>query len=290
MPPTKITIDPELRDLCLPLTNEERANLREAIISDGCRDPIVCWQTTGNPILDGYHRQEICKGEGIPFEVRFLTLPSRQAAINWIIRNQLGRRNATEEQKAYLRGRLYNEQKGPVGGDRRSKGQSEPLIGDDQKSKGQSEPLIDTAARIAEETGVSPATVKRDAKFAEAIDELAEKSPELAVAARQGAVPKSAVPALADAPKATLNRLEHLEGTDLRQAASQVARQQTGPKPGQQKKDPRIWLELEGLIGRAKNRVDELNRQFPRPDLKKAMIAQLTLASGTLRQWKEAAQ
>ena len=38
-------------------------------------------------------------------------LPDRAAAVEWIIANQLGRRNLTPEQKSYLRGKRYQLEK-----------------------------------------------------------------------------------------------------------------------------------------------------------------------------------
>ncbi len=56
---------------------------------------------------------------------------------------------------SYFLGRLYNRVKKAHGGDRKSSAQTEPLK---------------TAERLAAEHGVSPATVKRAAKFAEQVD------------------------------------------------------------------------------------------------------------------------
>jgi hypothetical protein len=156
----KLTIDKEFAGLCPDLTAEEESQLEASIAADGCRDEIVTWANHKDTILDGHHRYKICERLGKTFKTTALRFDSREECIEWIIRNQLGRRNVTEENKSYLRGKLYNEQKKDQGGDR--------------KSKCQSGTLIDTAADIAEETGVSRHTIQRDAEFAEAVDTIAE--------------------------------------------------------------------------------------------------------------------
>jgi hypothetical protein len=92
----------------------------------------------------------------------------RHTAVNWIIRNQLGRRNVTEQQKAYLRGKWYQEIKGPQGGDHCS-----------EKANGQSVRLLDAAAKVSAETSTPERTVRRDSDYAQAVDALGEKSPAL---------------------------------------------------------------------------------------------------------------
>lgn len=66
--------------------------LETNINEDGCRDPLTVWQEE-NLLLDGHNRFEICKRYGMEYELFFVSLPDRQSAINWIINNQLGRRN-----------------------------------------------------------------------------------------------------------------------------------------------------------------------------------------------------
>lgn len=89
-----IVIDPEFRDLIPPLQADERAQLQDNILADGCRDPLVLW---GDILLDGHNRYEICREHGIEFEkVQLNTIKSRDDAVMWIIKHQLGRRNITD--------------------------------------------------------------------------------------------------------------------------------------------------------------------------------------------------
>jgi hypothetical protein len=84
--------------------------------------------------------------------------------MNWIINNQLGRRNVTPEQASYLRGKRYNMEK-----------VSEPFKGNQYTGgRDQNDPQQKTAARLADEFKVSEPTIKRDGKFAAAVDTLAD--------------------------------------------------------------------------------------------------------------------
>lgn len=153
-------IDPEFKKLIPALAPEEYSQLEANIVDDGCRDPLAVWKEE-NLLLDGHNRFEICKRYGMEYELFFVSLPDRQHAINWIINNQLGRRNVTSEQASYLRGKRYNMEKVDHGGDRKSKDQNDLLNGT-------------TATRLADEYKVSEPTIKRDGKFAEAVDTLSD--------------------------------------------------------------------------------------------------------------------
>jgi len=87
-------VDPEFKSLIPPLTMEERSQLEQNILSSRkCYDPIILWDGF---IIDGHNRFEICFRHGIEFQVKEMTLPSREAAMVWILENQLSRRNLTE--------------------------------------------------------------------------------------------------------------------------------------------------------------------------------------------------
>jgi hypothetical protein len=155
-------IDREFADLCPPLTPEERSLLEASIEADGCRDALVVWKENGL-LLDGHNRIEICGVLGKSYRTKELSLPDRAAAVEWIIANQLGRRNVSDEQKSYLRGKRYQHEKRKDG----ARGPS--------KKPGQNVPASDrTSAKIAAETHVDEKTIRRDAEFATAVDRLAE--------------------------------------------------------------------------------------------------------------------
>lgn len=185
--PIQLTIDREFRDACPYPSDEELRLLRESIVSDGCREPIIYWENApdkDNPVIDGHTRHNICTKEKKTFQTKGMKFKERDAVLEWIWRNQLGRRNLTDAQRHIIRGQIYNAMKGKQGGDR--------------KSKGQSDPLIDAAQAVADEFGGSPKTSKRDGKLAEAVEQLAAPVRE---AVEQGDIPMKEVAALAELTK-----------------------------------------------------------------------------------------
>lgn len=101
-------IDPEFKDLIRPLRRKEYLQLEENILDEGCRDPIIIWN---DYIIDGINRYSICTKYSIPFNTVSKDFSSREEVIVWICKNQLGRRNITEETRKYLIGRQYESEK-----------------------------------------------------------------------------------------------------------------------------------------------------------------------------------
>lgn len=97
-----LSIDPEFKSLIPPLADEEYEQLEANLRKEGCRDPLVTWQGI---IVDGHNRFEICNRHGIAFEHVRKQFSDRSEAVEWIIRNQFGRRNlsAYERTKLVLR-------------------------------------------------------------------------------------------------------------------------------------------------------------------------------------------
>jgi protein gp37 len=150
-----ITIDPEFEILIPALSDEEYKQLDQDIQKDGCTDPIKVWAGHGI-ILDGHNRYKICTEWGIEYKIHPIELETREEAINWIIENQLGRRNLTDSQRSYLRGKRYNiEKKLPH-----------------RPEKGAQIDHLKTSEKIAQRIKRSQATVRRDAKYAAAVDLL----------------------------------------------------------------------------------------------------------------------
>lgn len=99
-----IQIDSEFQALIPPLSAEERAQLEANLLADGCRDPLVVWETSDgqNILIDGHNRYEICTSLGSSYEVEWMQFDSRSAVIEWIIKNQFGRRNLSDYQRGVL--------------------------------------------------------------------------------------------------------------------------------------------------------------------------------------------
>jgi hypothetical protein len=273
------TIDGDFMALLPEPTDEEKDMLRQLLIeAQEARDPIVCWDSPGYPILDGHHRYDVCVNEGLPYAVRLLKIPDRDACKLWILRNQRGRRNLTPAQWSLIRGNEYKLLKGQQGGN--------------HKSKSELPTLIDAADKVAADHNVDRSTVFDDNKFVDDVALLKAKSKKLASAVEHGEIPKAHVTAIADAPKATVKKLEQTEPKQLRKAASDVAKKHAPkpakPKNGAQKQDPRLWGEIEGLLGKALNRTDDLNRSFEHSNLHRRLLAEIKTAMNTLGEWRRA--
>ena len=110
-PMAEFTIDEEFRSQIPALTDGEKAQLEASIDAEGCRDALVVWKEE-KVLLDGHNRFEICTKLGKKFEVVEKSLPDRTAAMIWIIKNQVGRRNLSESQRAMCAARLANLERG----------------------------------------------------------------------------------------------------------------------------------------------------------------------------------
>ena len=181
----KLKIDPEFRDKIPALTEAEFEQLKENILSDGeVYEPIVTWNDT---IVDGHNRWRIiCENWELlkdKFRTRPMDFADKWEAFEWMYKKQLGRRNLTEEQKAYMVGKMYEARKHSQGGDRRSE---EFSNGQNVHLKDRREVKDGTAGEIGKEIGVDGRTVRRAEKFAKGIDTLRESNPEAADAVLKG--------------------------------------------------------------------------------------------------------
>ena len=94
-----LTVDPEFRDLIPPLNEEELKLLEESLVADGCESPLIVWNGV---IVDGHNRYAICRKHEIPFAIQEKNFSSRDDAMLWMLRNQLGRRNLNNYQRVEL--------------------------------------------------------------------------------------------------------------------------------------------------------------------------------------------
>jgi hypothetical protein len=166
-----ISIDAEFQNLIRPLSDQERAELRDSLSRCGLLSPLIIWNNEGKNILvDGHNRLSLWKefnGFNDEYELKTqeLRFGNRDKVKEWIIKNQLGRRNLSPDDYKLLVGMLYNQRKKNVG-------KPAGTILD------QIDPLS-TAEVVAAETGVSPATVKRAGKLAAKVEEIQQAEPEL---------------------------------------------------------------------------------------------------------------
>lgn len=203
----QIVIVDELRDLIPPLQEEEYSQLEKNILAEGCREALMIWDTAKTTIdptstevgncyvlVDGHNRYGICQKHQIDFKIHLVSFASLKDVKDYMIDNQLGRRNLIPEQASYLRGLRYNAEKLEKGKYSREdhKGQNVPYdASETEEHKGQNVPYGSsakkeaTATRLAKQYNVSEKTIKRDAEFAEGLNVLA---PELKQAILSGKV------------------------------------------------------------------------------------------------------
>lgn len=237
-----LIIDHEIANLCRALTDAEKAQLEANLQAEGCRDPLVTW---GDVLLDGHNRREICHRLGLPYEtVQAVGVKTRENALNWVIANQLGRRNLIPEDVAYLRGKRYEAEKATVDDHRdrfaaaQAKGVDAALV-----KRGLKEPDLSpqngdqggkTSPRLAKEFGVSKNTIERDARFAVAVDKISETlGKEVADLIRTGrsGLTKAGIVAFAKEDNMTMDRFNDLRfDQQQRREKARKERKKSAPK------------------------------------------------------------
>jgi N6-adenosine-specific RNA methylase IME4 len=146
-----IRVDPEIRDLVSPLTDDELAQLEANLVAEGCRDPLVVWDEEG-VLLDGHNRLEVCERRGLAYQTVRLSFAERRDALAWVIRNQFGRRNLTPYTRAQLALKLEPLVAAKAKANQRAAGGALP-----QKS---AEP-VETRREVAKAAGLSHDTIAR---------------------------------------------------------------------------------------------------------------------------------
>ena len=94
-----MVIDKEFAELIPPLTSEEYKRLERSILADGCRDALVVW---GDTLVDGHNRYHICTKHNIPYTTVSKDFDDRNAAMLWMMNNQLSRRNLNDFQRVEI--------------------------------------------------------------------------------------------------------------------------------------------------------------------------------------------
>jgi len=161
-----LTIDDEFRGLIPPLSSDEYQGLQESILSEGCRDPLVVWDSV---ILDGHNRYKICMEHGLIYSTVEKNFDSRDDAKVWIIKNQFGRRNLIP----YERSRLALKLEGIIAAKAKEK-QRESGGAVPQKS---AKPPIDTREELSKLAHVSHDTIHKVKTIEEkATDDIKEQA------------------------------------------------------------------------------------------------------------------
>jgi hypothetical protein len=222
-----LTILPELQALIPPLLPDELQQLENNIRRDGCREALLVWETTQHVLnsdnnntplyilIDGHNRYAICQRNSIDFRVSLRPFENLDEVRTFMIDNQLGRRNLTPEQTAYLRGLRYQQEKGERGQYNRENHKGQNVLYAPDEPVGQpfanAQPKRSTAQRLANQYNVNEKTIKRDAEFAAGIDKLVSQL-KADVLSGKVTVKKSLIQELGkqDIPEGSVNSLDEL--------------------------------------------------------------------------------
>lgn len=171
----ELVIDPEFADKIPPLTEEEYRLLEENILADGkIISPLITWNGI---IVDGHNRYRILQAHPeIPYETMEMEFSDRYAVIVWICRNQLGRRNLTDEQKKFLTGKRYEAEKKQ----NQWRGNQYVSLDDEESGSGekrQSQNAKTTSERIAKEIGKGERYVRDAEIYANGVEAANEVAP-----------------------------------------------------------------------------------------------------------------
>ncbi len=218
-----LRIDPEFKAQIPPLTQEERKQLEENILAEGALlAPILVWNGT---IVDGHNRYEILQSHPeIPCSVRNLELKTREEALAWICKHQLGRRNLTPEQKKFLMGKQYDAEKQSAGFHGNQHTRPVPSAGAQNEHQQTSEK---TCERIARENHISASAVRRAALFAAGVDLAEELCPGIRQRVLSGDL---------KAPDALFERLAKARPADYDALLEQIKNPQSRSKPASKQK------------------------------------------------------
>ena len=193
-----LTIDTEFEGKIPPLREEELKQLEENILADGVViNPLIVWDGV---IVDGHNRYRILqKHPEIQFTTYEKEFPDRYAAIAWICKNQLGRRNLTPQQYKYLVGQQYGAAKRTE----QFHGNQHTLTNKSGAGQNvQHQKSEWTAKRIARENNLNEKYVRRAEHFAKGVDAAEEAVPGIKQEILTGSIKptEKAVAAIAKAP------------------------------------------------------------------------------------------
>ena len=174
-----LKVDPEFKRLSPPLGREEYRQLERSIVSDGCRDPILAWNGT---IVDGHNRYEICNQKRVPYATREVVFDGRAAAIAWICRSQLDKRELSEEAKKYLIGKQFEAErhiKRNAAAFQPHKTGPKHMGQFKEGGEREYETRRETAVRLGKEHHISGTMIQRYWKYSQALDAIAKSAPEI---------------------------------------------------------------------------------------------------------------
>ena len=197
----EIQIDSEFEKVCPALTEDEANRLEANILADGeVTSPLIVWNGV---LLDGHNRRRIIlRHPELPFTIKEMSFANRYDAVVWICKNQLGRRNITENMKAYLIGMQYKAEKQSHGASDGFRGNRYTSLVSDRSDHLLKTDPPKTRERVAKDNGVSEGYVQRAELFTQGVNDAEEAVPGVKEAILSGEIKasKKEVAAIAKAP------------------------------------------------------------------------------------------
>lgn len=175
----RLQINKDFTNLISPYSKKEYLALEEELLAEGCTEPIITWKGF---IIDGLTRYEICLRHDIPYEVKETKFSCKEAAIAFVCKKQLQRKDLTFETRKFLIGMQYEAEK--YLNSTRSRSYT-PWHGNDAELSlegvdyTESPTRHTTAQRIADENNVTHATIQKYAIYTKALLSIGAKYPEV---------------------------------------------------------------------------------------------------------------
>lgn len=251
-------IDPKLNGILPKLSETDYKALEQSLLAEGFKGaPIMVW---GDVIVDGHNRYEICKKHNIPYEVKSVEFASKEDAIIWMVRQQLGRRSLTPLQRIKI-----VEEYRPFYKKKAQKNKS--LNGGNKKSKSENsttpiakEEKIDVRAELAKDADVSTNTYSKGMEILksgneELINETISGQKSINKAFNE--LKKSADTDKSDSASDSDNELKDLKEVQRKEAAQKIkkAREEYGIESPEYEEAKEEQLSVEVRINEIENTV-----------------------------------
>lgn len=96
-------------EILLPKNTEiVKEQLEKSILNFGVKDPLIITKIDNqNILIDGHHRFEIIKKHNLDFNCVFLDFETKEEVKEWMIKNQINKRNLNKAQNMFVIGCLY---------------------------------------------------------------------------------------------------------------------------------------------------------------------------------------
>lgn len=162
-------IDPELNEVLPKLSDADYKALEQSLLADGFKGaPIMVW---GDIIVDGHNRYEICNKHNIRYEVKEIEFESKEEAIIWMVRQQLGRRSLTPLQRIQIVEKYRPFYKKKAEKNKSLNGGNKIAESENSTTPLTKEEKIDVREKLAKDADVSTNTYSKGVKILESGNE-----------------------------------------------------------------------------------------------------------------------